>query len=125
LDNFGKHALPHLINSEFLGQIIFDMHWCVVKFPGSTRSLLTSDRPMILTKPLKDEDCILALPVGPRSAFFACRENSILQGVFGRNTPIGVVKALNISVVAAAQKHVYGADSTHLAIVEKRLQKKS
>jgi len=123
LDNFGKHALPHLINSELLGQTIFGMHWCVVKFPGSAQSLLTSDRPVILTAPLKDQNCILALPVGPQSAFFACRENSILQEALGKNTPTGVVKALNVSLAAGAQKHVYGADRTHLAIVEKRFQK--
>jgi hypothetical protein len=121
LDNFGKSLLPALIDNQKIGQAIFDMSWWVVDFFSSAVSLLTSDRPFVMTAALKADRCVIALPLGPRHAFFAARHNHLITGTLGKKGVTGVAKALNESIVTQAIKHVYGADRFHLRFVEKRL----
>lgn len=121
LDNFGKTLLPALIDNRKIGEAIFQMKWWVIDFSSSAVSLLTSDRPFVMTAALAEDRCVIALPLGPRHAFFATRQNQLITGTLGKKGVTGVAKALNESIVTQAIKHVYGSDSSHLRFIEKRL----
>ena len=81
IENFGKLVFPKLVVHPKIGQAIFGMDWWAIAFPPGTVSLLTSDRPLIMTRALADQRCIISIPLGPRLAFFAARSRLIAEGM--------------------------------------------
>lgn len=122
LENMGKLMLPTLIDNEKIGQAIFEMDWWVIDFSSGAVSLVTSDRPFVMTTPLKEERCVIALPIGPRHAFFAARHARLITRTLEKKGITGLAKALNESIVVQAARHVYGQDESHMRFVERRLE---
>jgi len=77
--NAGKLMLPQLIDSRNVGQLIFEFHWWTVDFTASRISLLTSDRPLVMTNGLQKERCVIALPLSPRLAFSRPKTPKLLK----------------------------------------------
>lgn len=122
LENVARVMLPRLIDNANIGQELINYKWFTLDFPESRFSLLTSDRPLVLTTGLKKERCVVALPLGPRLAFFAVRDKSLLNDLLENKGNEGIARALNESVVSQAYKHVYGTDDSQLRFVERRLR---
>ena len=120
LDNIGKEMLPALIENEQIGTIIMQMRWFVFDLVSSGITLLTCDRPYIRTLGLKDERCIIVLPISPRLAFIATHSQGIAERLLKAGAKI-LAKDINARIVAQAVKHVYGVTTNHLRFVENRL----
>ena len=79
IPNAGKLMMPQLIDSRNVGQLIFEFHWWTVDFTASRVSLLTSDRPLVMTNGLQKERCVIALPLSPRLAFSRPKTPKLLK----------------------------------------------
>jgi len=123
IPNAGKLMMPQLIDSRNVGQLIFEFHWWTVDFTASRVSLLTSDRPLVMTNGLQKERCVIALPLSPRLAFFASKDPQTVRTSIERTGMTAAARALNESVVMQAAKHVYGVDCAHLRFAENRLRR--
>jgi hypothetical protein len=127
MSEFGARILRSFsTNREILVQLLA-MDWQVVTVSRPPVSLLTSDRPLIRYKGLKDADGLLMLPLGPDKFFVAYNpgpidmrawiEDSIVNGRF--------MEAMNEYVVGSAVRFVYGASEAELPTVEKFLRRSS
>jgi hypothetical protein len=120
LNNIGKEMLPALIENEKVGTIMMQMRWFVFDLVSSGITLLTCDRPYIRIFGLKDERCVIVLPISPRLAFIATHS----EGTAERLLKAGIkflAKEINARIVAQAVSHVYGSTTNHLLFVENRL----
>ena len=102
IESFGVGQLPKIASSPKVMQEVLSFDWHIVDFETSSKPLLTSDRPCVYTEGLDKPNCVIALPLSPRHAFFAFRPNSNAQRVLMK-TPISRLAAgLNESVVGQA-----------------------
>jgi hypothetical protein len=98
------------------------MRWSVVSFAKERHTLLTSDRPIIMTNGIVAAEDHLALPIGPRMLFIATNnvetENKI------RTIDAGIMmRQINDRVASQARRYVYGNDNKQLRFVENRFGK--
>jgi hypothetical protein len=100
------------------------MTWFTYHIEGAKHSLLTSDRPVIMTKGLEGPGAHLAMPISPTVIFFAVRSENSLKRInaMGDNK---LVARINMGVALQAVKYVYGVDDTQLRFVANRLGKRS
>jgi hypothetical protein len=112
-------VLPQLINDTNAGTIIVNMRWQVVHLHGSSVDLLTSDRPVIRLQGLNSPNCVIAMPLAPRTLFIA----SHAELRFHRHPPKKIARLANVTMVQGAHHRVYGAGGHHLPLVEKRLRR--
>lgn len=117
------YALQTIIDSPRMGGHLNQMRWSVVTIAKERHTLLTSDRPIIMTNGIIGKDDHLALPLGPRMLFVAC--NNIETENMIKTIDPGILMAqINDRVASQARKYVYGADNKHLRFVENRLGRK-
>ncbi len=119
-DNSGKLHLPDFIENPGIGTVLIRMHWFTFDLGNSAFTLLTGDRPFIRTHGLKDQRCVVVLPISPRFAFVATHAPEVDLHL-SRVDPAQLVKDINARIVAQAVKHVYGASDCHLQFVENHL----
>jgi hypothetical protein len=114
------YAVQNLIDSPRMGGHLNQMRWAVVTFNKEKHTLLTSDRPIIMTNGIIGQNDHLVLPVGPRMLFLAT--NNIETENRLRAIDAGIFMAqVNNRVVSQARKYVYGNDNKQLRFVENRL----
>jgi hypothetical protein len=107
IESFGVMQLPKVVSNPKLMQDVLAFSWHTVHFEWSSKLLLTSDRPCVYTEGLDEPDCVIALPLSPRHAFFAFRPNSRAQRSL-MNTPISKLAArLNQEVIGQAATRAY------------------
>lgn len=117
------HALQTIIDSPTMGGQLNKMRWSVVTFAKERHTLLTSDRPIIMTNGMIGQRDHLALPIGPRMLFIAT--NNIETEQMIRVIDAGLLMAqINDRVASQARKYVYGTDNRQLRFVENRLGRK-
>jgi hypothetical protein len=112
--------LQQIIDNQRVGPTIFDMHWSRVSLAGSNLPLLTSDRPLNMPYGLAAQEAYIALPIGPRMLFVAGHDDIWAKRLAAAN-PTAVVKNMNLAVVSAARKFVWGFDNCQLAFVRNRM----
>jgi hypothetical protein len=119
----GKSFLPGIIDNLKIGNTILKMGWWTWALDSNHHfpDLLTSDTPVFRSHGLREERCVIALPISPRRAFFATSNSGTLNAVMAHG-PARVAKELNASMVNQAQKYVFGSDDRHLRFVERRLR---
>jgi hypothetical protein len=108
------------MDSKFVGEHLNHMTWHVLTFGNAPRTLLTSDRPIMMTNGLTGPDAHLALPISPNHIFLAVNDNRVLRAIQAMN-PREVLYNSNDRIASQAKKYVYGTDDTHLEFVEPRL----
>jgi hypothetical protein len=114
------YAMQNLIDSPRMGGYLNQMRWAVVTYKNERHTLLTSDRPIIMSNGLIGPSDYLILPIGPRMLFLAT--NNIETEDRFRAISAGIFMAqVNNRVVSQARKYVYGTDNTQLRFVENRL----
>lgn len=103
-----------------MGGHLNQMRWSVVTFRKLKHTLLTSDRPIIMTNGLVKPSDHLLLPIGPCMLFVATNNVEIENSI--RSIDPGVlITQVNHRVASQARRHVYGADNTQVRFVENRL----
>lgn len=119
-----QFLLPNLIDSEPAIRAIADnMMWFTYHVGVAKHSVLTSDRPVIMTKGLDGPNAHLAMPISPTAIFFAVRSERSLKRINAMDADELIAK-VNTGVAMQAIKYVYGRDDSQLRFVENRLGKK-
>jgi hypothetical protein len=69
---------------------------------------------------LSSPEAYIALPIGPKMLSVAGRDDTWARRLANAN-PTRVVKSVNLAVVSAARKFVWGVDDGQLGFVRKRM----
>jgi hypothetical protein len=106
-ENIGVSQIPKIASNPQALTDILRMAWQSFSIENTAHLLLSSDRPCIFTAGLQNEDCIIALPLSPKCAFFAFYPGSKAQTHL-MSTPVNtLVAALNRNVIAQAKERAY------------------
>jgi hypothetical protein len=114
--------LPRLINSTTAIQNISKMAWHVADFSTSASRFLTSDRPLIMTNGLAQDDSHLALPISPTRIFLEVQKHTMLESL--KTLDAQLVSIANTRIAEQAIKYVYGTDASQLYFIAKHLGKR-
>ena len=114
--------LGSLVGSTTATQKIAEMRMFRIDVTASKRSLLTSDRPAMLSNTLIDRDSFILLPCGPRSIVVAAHDEEVAKA-FSSQRPDALVRSVNDAVVRQAEGLVVASNRTATAFVEKRLMR--
>jgi Protein of unknown function (DUF4238) len=107
IESFGVGQLPKLASNPRAMQDVLAFSWHVVDFERSRKPILSSDRPCVYTEGLDHPNCVIALPLSPRHAFFAFRPNSRAQRALIKAPVSKLAARLNESVVGQAVTRTY------------------
>ena len=112
-------ALQTLMDSKLVGEHLNRMAWVVVPL-RSSYSLLTSDRPLLMTNGISGPGKHLGMPIGPRLLFIAADDPAEVQQLARQDHDV-LAMVTNDGVVSQARKFVWGIDDSHLRFVEQGL----
>jgi Protein of unknown function (DUF4238) len=115
-------VLPSLLGSRRVVGTLASLNWHTTSFP-SRRTLLTSDRPIIMSNGLTHKEAHIVLPIAPRRLFIATNNAETFEAIKSQ-PPDTLVEAVNNQVAQQAYKFVYGADDKQLRFVANRLGKR-
>jgi hypothetical protein len=112
-------SLQRVMDSKLLGEHLNRMAWEVVRLQSSY-SLLTSDRPLLMTNGISGPGKHLGVPIGPRLLFIAADDPAEVQRL-ARQDHDALAMVTNDRVVRQARKFVWGVDDSHVRFVDRRL----
>jgi hypothetical protein len=115
-----QRILPELINSERVITEIAFMRWTTAKVGKTRHSMLTSDRPVIMTNGLVQPDAHIAIPLSPKLLFLATKSDQTRRAIASMSDD-QIVETVNHKVSEQAIKYVYGIDDHQLRFVANRL----
>jgi hypothetical protein len=119
---FQKHlamALQNLVLSPGVGKRIFDMRWSVVRISNTRHTLLTSDRPFVMTNGIGRPDSHIAIPISPDRCFLAAASVETERRIHSMS-PEELFAVLNNRVVRQSRKLVFGVDDSQLRFISNR-----
>jgi hypothetical protein len=112
--------LQAIVDSQNVGDYLSGMRWSVLTIERPTHSLLTSDRPVVVSNGIKYGHSYIIVPLSPISLFLAVNTIQMEQHI--RSLPVmDFVHEVNNIVCKQAQKFVYGTDNRQLRFVANRL----
>lgn len=117
---WAMNVLPNLMDHEGIGQSLNGMRWFVVTTPENAPPLLSSDRPLFMSKTFSKPDCYVTLPIGPHRLFVTANTEET-ERHFKKQPPNELVQATNLQVVKQAVKYVYGVDDAEVKFVDKHI----
>jgi hypothetical protein len=112
-------TLQKMMDHKQMGDHLNRMAWAVVRLKSS-HSLLTSDRPLVMTNGIGYSDSHFAMPVGPQRLFIAANDQRLAHHL-ARQDHDELATTMNNEVTRQARKFVWGLDDTQLRFVERRL----
>jgi hypothetical protein len=112
-------AMQRIIDRPLMGGHLNQMRWSVVTFRNEKHTLLTSDRPIIMTNGMAKPDNHLAIPIGPRMLFVATNTAEMEHTIRNMN-PRQLMEQVNNRAASQARKYVWGSDDTQLRFVRNR-----
>jgi hypothetical protein len=115
-------AMQTIIDSPTMGGHLNQMYWSVVTFRNERHTLLSSDRPIIMTNGLARPENHLAIPIGPRQLFVATNTPE-MERTIRAMPPRQLMEQVNHRVASQARKFVYGVDDRQLRFIANRLGK--
>lgn len=119
----GAVLLQQIIDNPTIGKHINNMRWIVLKAHRPKFTLLTSDRPVVMTNGLKYENSQIILPISPWHVFIATnteKTERFIESVFARGQ---MIQQVNERVTLQARKYVYALSDAQLTFVSRRLGK--
>ncbi len=109
-----------MVDSQNVGAYLNGMRWSVLTIENPTQTLLTSDRPVVMSDGVKYDHSYIIVPLNQVSLFLAV--NNIKQEQYIQNLPVmDLAREVNNIICSQAQKYVYGADDRQLRFVGNRL----
>jgi Protein of unknown function (DUF4238) len=96
------------IDNEAVGTAIAKMIWKVVDVTRSPKTLLTSDRPVVMNN-LRSPDGWIALPVSPTKLFIAVNAEKTAK-LLDKGTTLELVETMNDRIVGRARRYVWARD---------------
>lgn len=116
-------VLVNIIGSKRVAGKLAAMKWVTRDILDTKHTLLTSDRPVVMTNGLDRSDGHIVLPIAPRKLFIAAKEQQMLRQITSMNTE-QLLANTNDRVASQAYDYVYGVDDTQLRFVANRLGKR-
>jgi hypothetical protein len=107
ISNAGLGQIPKIGSYQQALDDFTDLIWLCLDVSKSSRTLLTSDRPLIFPIGLHRSECVVALPLSPTHAFFAFHANSINHIAIMRETPDKLAAQMNRYVTNQSDQRVY------------------
>lgn len=117
-----QQLLPEFINSVAVIQALTEMSFHTIKLDNTKHTLLTSDRPIVMTEGIKVPDAYLMIPISPQILFMAVREKKTAEKYVAM-PPNKLVEAMNDRVCSQSRKFVYGVDDSQYRFVQNRFGK--
>jgi hypothetical protein len=111
-----------MIDNEPVCGHINNLAWGVINVSAASHRLLTSDRPVILSKP-KEPDGSVVMPISPTKLFVAVNDTRWLE-YLRRRRPRDIVGPVNKQTVERARRYVWAQDSSQEAFIGKHMGKK-
>ncbi|PJK29040.1 DUF4238 domain-containing protein [Minwuia thermotolerans] len=109
-----------LIDHKNLGEKMNEMVWKVIDLKYSSKTLFTSDRPVIRTNGLAREGGHIILPIGPRRLFLASPLLKTVEKIESIKHSL-LARELNSQVVTSAVKYVYDTTDRSLPFIQKSM----
>ena len=118
-----QELLPGFLASHLVIRSIAEMRWTTRSTASADHTMLTSDRPVIMTNGLAQPDGHLVIPIAPRLLFLATRSDAPYRAIAAMSDD-QLVFAVNSKVSEQAIDYVYGVDDKQLRFVANRLGKR-
>jgi hypothetical protein len=116
-------VLSELVRSKRVVLMLASFKWQTATFNTAKFPLLTSDRPVIMSNGLTQQDAHIVLPISPRRLCIATKNEETFQFFRQMNTN-ELAEAVNNQVSLQAHKFVFGCDASQLRFVANRLGKR-
>jgi hypothetical protein len=114
------NLLRNLIGHPQLVQLINGMVWNTLETPDAEFEFSTSDRPVLMTSTLGEDNAYIVLPIGPHRLFAAAKDKITMKMLKNKNQT-DLVKIINKQVVSHAVKYAYGSNHLQLRFVQNNL----
>lgn len=119
-ERFAMSLAPAFMDHPKIGEMINHMRWFLVRPPVDAGEFLTSDRPVIMTSTLTEENAYILLPIGPQTLFVAVNDFETERRILAAD-PQRRVEVVNRFVAAHAVRAVYSRDDTKLDYVRQHM----
>lgn len=114
-----------IMQSEKVGNRLMSMRWHLGRFTGLKNSLLTSDRPIVMTNGIGQDDSHLVMPLTPSHVLCIAGTDVEAQKIIARSQGGELARLMNDRIVRQARKYVFGRDDSQLRFVSNRLGEKA
>jgi hypothetical protein len=121
IENAGLLFLPSVLEDRTAHKQFYELPYKIGHFAGCSRTLLLSDRPMMLIRALGDPQVTVVMPLSPTAAYIGVRDRE-LQQKLEETPPDLLVQRINEESLNRAQECVFAADHTNRDLIE-RMQK--
>ncbi|MBY4733697.1 DUF4238 domain-containing protein [Cupriavidus pauculus] len=112
IQDFGRLLIPSLILDDRAYNRIIRMEWWQMDFSGAGIPLLSSDHPLVIVPGIDHPGCVIAMPINPRFAFFACPEKGVAEYLAKFYGLRSLAEWLNFQVVRLTNAQVYARDTS-------------
>jgi Protein of unknown function (DUF4238) len=111
-----QEALPVFLKPGLVVRELVAMQWRTKLLTSASRTMLTSDRPVIMTNGFAHHEGHVAIPLSPTTLFVATRNAQTYSKINAMSDDL-TVKAVNSKVCEQAVDYVYGVDDRQLRFV--------
>lgn len=118
-----QRILTTLLNSKRVILEIANMQWTTANVASAKHTMLTSDRPIIMSNGLSQWDAHIAIPLSPQCLFFAVKTDEMRRQITSMSRD-QMVEVANNKVAEQAVRYVYGTDDRQLRFGANRLGKR-
>jgi len=116
-------VLLDILSSKRVAKALATMKWVTRRVENTRHTLLTSDRPVIMTNGIDRSDAHIVLPISPSRLFIAAKEEATLHKITTMGTE-ELATIANNKVAEQAYRYVYGVDDSQLRFVSNWLGKR-
>lgn len=118
-DNFALVALPSIVESELLHDVIRRAHWGTIEPKNTPHDFLIGDHPLLYVGTMNTV-FLIALPISPKIAFVAFNKEETAQRI-RRLSGRDLVEGMNLTTTQTAEHHVYATDTNNEAFIARHL----
>jgi hypothetical protein len=115
-----QEVLPSFLSHSLVVRELVAMQWRTKSLASASRTMLTSDRPVIMTNGFAHHGGHLAIPLSPTTLFIATRNAETYSKINEMSDNL-IVKTVNSKVCEQAIDYVYSVDDRQLSFVANRL----
>lgn len=116
--------LMEIIESERVSEKIMEMQWHLGRLENLKHSLLTGDRPLIMTNGLASPESHIVMPLSPRHVWIATNRDEETSKIKAMSRTGELALRMNDRIVRQARKFVFGTHHSQLRFIERRLGEK-
>jgi hypothetical protein len=112
-------VFPSMVQSKTVIRELISMAWVSSALNQAKQTLLTSDRPVIMTNGLMHDEAHIVLPISPRAFFLAYRTEAVFHQIAVRSQD-ELAWQINDYVTRQAIDFVYAIDDSQTVFIQKR-----